>query len=75
MRDMVLTRASNPFERYPDADTSIPGPIVRINPHEVHFNDPEFIDALFPGPSRKTDKYVFTGRRTGSMCPASCASK
>lgn len=45
------------------------GPIVRINPHEVHFNDPEFIDPLFPGPSRKTDKYVFTGRRTGSTFP------
>ncbi|KAI9148341.1 N-acetyltryptophan 6-hydroxylase ivoC [Paramyrothecium foliicola] len=43
------------------------GPIVRINPHEVHFNDPEFIDPLFPGPSRKTDKYMFTGRRTGTQ--------
>ncbi|KAI9664637.1 MAG: hypothetical protein M1821_006083 [Bathelium mastoideum] len=43
------------------------GPIVRINPHEVHFNDPEFIDPLFPGPARKTDKYVFTGRRTGTQ--------
>ncbi|KAI3323770.1 hypothetical protein HD806DRAFT_522336 [Xylariaceae sp. AK1471] len=42
------------------------GPIVRINPHEVHFNDPEFIDPLFPGPARKTDEYEFTGRRTGS---------
>lgn len=45
----------------------IQGPIVRINPREVHFNDPDFIDPLFPGPGRKTDKYVFTGRRTGSM--------
>ncbi|KAJ2994637.1 hypothetical protein NUW58_g1501 [Xylaria curta] len=43
------------------------GPIVRINPHEVHFNDPEFIDPLFPGPARKTDKYMFTGRRTGTQ--------
>ncbi|TGJ83495.1 hypothetical protein E0Z10_g5258 [Xylaria hypoxylon] len=43
------------------------GPIVRINPHEVHFNDPEFIDSLFPGPARKTDKYEFTGRRTGTQ--------
>ena len=43
-----------------------PGPIVRINPHEVHFNDPEFIDSIFPGPGRKTNKYYFTGRRTGS---------
>ncbi|KAI0179038.1 cytochrome P450 [Hypoxylon sp. FL1284] len=43
------------------------GPIVRINPHEVHFNDPEFIDPLFPGPARKTDKHFFTGRRTGTQ--------
>lgn len=43
------------------------GPIVRINPHEVHFNDPDFIDPLFPGPARKTDKHFFTGRRTGTQ--------
>ncbi|KAL2130930.1 hypothetical protein VTI74DRAFT_5755 [Chaetomium olivicolor] len=43
------------------------GPIVHINPHEVHFNDPEFIEPLFPGPSRRTDKHVFTGRRTGTQ--------
>ncbi|KAH7011077.1 cytochrome P450 [Ilyonectria destructans] len=42
------------------------GPIVRINPYEVHFNDPEFIDSIFPGPGRKTDKYFFTGQRTGT---------
>ncbi|EQB51421.1 hypothetical protein CGLO_09036 [Colletotrichum gloeosporioides Cg-14] len=42
------------------------GPIVRINPHEVHFNDPDFIDSIFPGPGRKTNKYFFTGRRTGT---------
>lgn len=53
-----FTRIAQMHEKY--------GPIVRINPHEVHFNDPKFIHHLFPGPSRKTDKYVFTGRRTGS---------
>ena len=53
--------------RWPtETDMFTPGPIVRINPHEVHFNDPEFIDPLYPGPARKTDKYMFTGRRTGS---------
>ena len=40
------------------------GPLIRINPHEVHCNDPNFIDEVFPGPSRKTNKYRFTGRRT-----------
>ncbi|KAK3903539.1 cytochrome P450 monooxygenase sdnE [Staphylotrichum tortipilum] len=43
------------------------GPIVRINPDEVHFNDPEFIDVLFPGPARKTDKHSSLGRRTGTQ--------
>lgn len=47
-------------------DVKISGPIVRINPYEVHLNDPDFIDSVFPGPGRQTDKYFFTGRRTGS---------
>ncbi|TGO21668.1 hypothetical protein BPAE_0206g00020 [Botrytis paeoniae] len=42
----------------------ISGPIVRINPYEVHLNDPDFIDSVFPGPGRQTDKYFFAGRRT-----------
>ena len=40
------------------------GPMIRINPHEIHCNDPEFIDDIYAGPSRKTDKYRFTGRKT-----------
>ncbi|XWW97958.1 hypothetical protein V2A60_005954 [Cordyceps javanica] len=42
------------------------GPIVRINPDEVHFNDPEFIEPLYPSAKRKTNKSVMTGRRTGT---------
>ena len=42
------------------------GPVIRINPHEVHVSDPEFIDDIYTGTSRKTDKYRFTGRRTQS---------
>lgn len=40
------------------------GPVIRINPHEIHCNDPEFIDNIYTGSSRKTDKYRFTGRKT-----------
>ena len=42
------------------------GPIIRINPDEVHFNDPDFIDTLYPTRNRKTDKPVKVGQRTGS---------
>ncbi|USP82213.1 Cytochrome P450 [Curvularia clavata] len=43
------------------------GPIVRISPNEVHFNDPEFIDSLYPGAGeRKTNRPVMVGKRSGT---------
>jgi hypothetical protein len=36
------------------------GPIVRISPEEVHFNDPAFIDAIFAGPGHRREKGSLT---------------
>ncbi|KAI0201519.1 cytochrome P450 [Astrocystis sublimbata] len=42
------------------------GPIVRINPDEVHLDDPEMLDTIFPGAGRKTNKPEVVGKRTGT---------
>ncbi|KAJ8063550.1 hypothetical protein OCU04_007422 [Sclerotinia nivalis] len=42
------------------------GPVVRITPNEIHFNDPEFLDTIYPGPRRKTNKPVWFALRTGT---------
>jgi cytochrome P450 len=33
------------------------GPIIRLNPHEVHIDDPEFFDEIYTASSRPRDKY------------------
>ncbi|EFW15797.1 conserved hypothetical protein [Coccidioides posadasii str. Silveira] len=41
------------------------GPIVRISPHELHINDPAFIDTLYAGGGKRRDKYVFYASQFG----------
>ncbi|KXX82892.1 Trichodiene oxygenase [Madurella mycetomatis] len=41
------------------------GPLVRINPHEVHCNDRHFIDDIYAGGSRKRDKPEHQVRGSG----------
>ncbi|KAI0441396.1 cytochrome P450 [Xylaria telfairii] len=42
------------------------GPIVRVTPNEVHWNDPEFIDTVYPAGGRKTNKPIWFAQRTGT---------
>jgi hypothetical protein len=42
------------------------GPIVRINPFELHINDPEYYDELYSGSSKKRDKYEWAARLFGN---------
>ena len=37
------------------------GPIIRITPHEIHVDDPDFIDELFTGPGKRRDKNGMIG--------------
>ncbi|KAL4757712.1 cytochrome P450 [Aspergillus foveolatus] len=48
------------------------GPVVRINPEELHFNDISFANEIYAGPGRKRNKQVhylniFAGPTTSSM--------
>ena len=57
------------------AEHSIQGPIVRITPNEVHWNDPDFIDGIYPGPASRTNKPLWFAERTGSKYCTVCKKK
>ncbi|KAL9617958.1 MAG: hypothetical protein Q9160_007263 [Pyrenula sp. 1 TL-2023] len=42
------------------------GPIIRINPNELHIADPDYYDTVYTGASRVTDKYPPSAGRFGN---------
>ncbi|OCL12778.1 cytochrome P450 [Glonium stellatum] len=42
------------------------GPIIRINPHEVHIADPDFYDTVFAGATQKRNKWPWYCNAFGS---------
>ncbi|OCL09743.1 cytochrome P450 [Glonium stellatum] len=41
------------------------GPVIRISPHELHVNDPQFIDQLYASGGKKRDRYSFAIKSFG----------
>lgn len=42
------------------------GPIVRVTPNEIHFDDPDFLETLYPNRGKNVDKPEFVAVRAGS---------
>lgn len=53
----MACRSSNPHS---------PGPIVRINPYELHVNDPSFMPTLYPNGAKNVEKWSWSAGMFGS---------
>ena len=48
-----------------------PGPVIRLNPDELHFNDPDYYDEIFNVTNGRADKSASTANAFGPY-PAVC---
>lgn len=55
-----------PLQLWSQFSHFLAGPIVRINPYELHINDPEYYDEVYSGGSKKRDKYEWAARLFGN---------
>ncbi|KAL4819367.1 hypothetical protein BDW67DRAFT_182313 [Aspergillus spinulosporus] len=46
------------------------GPLVRINPFEIHIQDPSFYPVLYTGPTRRRHKWLWAARMFGNNTSA-----
>ncbi|KIX08589.1 uncharacterized protein Z518_03245 [Rhinocladiella mackenziei CBS 650.93] len=42
------------------------GPIIRINPYEIHINDPDYYLEIYTGPSKRRDKWAWSAAMFGN---------
>ena len=42
------------------------GPIIRINPYEVHIGDPDFFPQLYPASNKRRDRWRFFTKQFGA---------
>ncbi len=69
MKSMVrskYSRSSCSVSFKHDSHWGAKGPIIRINPYEIHINDPEYIDEVYPGPPRRTMKWDWSAKMVQS---------
>ena len=69
---------SHMFHTEINVDSFFQGPIIRISPSQIHINDRDFLDELYPGSNKPTDKDPAVSGAFGkyvSWIPYQCVTK